>query len=436
MAQFFKAKPKTTSLKRIDDCQVEQLDHHLHGIVRAGRQTYFVPNTLPGERVNIFPSHKSGPAKLIKRLKDSAQRISPICQFYQQCGGCSVQHLDAATQRQYKQRAVAQLISRLSGYPEMTALELLSGDDWHYRRVTRLSTWYDKSLGWQLGFRQKGSQQLVTISDCLVLSKNLSVLLEPLQALLKGWPKNVGLGHVELIDCEPKVVCRVRLTKPLAAKWQTQLLAIAERFNFAMLLTEAEQHTWLTGEQAYYTLHDQQLDLAFHPGDFIQVNVTINQLMINKALAWLKLKPQDVVLDLYSGIGNFSLPLAQRAKQVIAIEGVPAMSQRVMDNAKRNGLMNISAYCGDLEQPETAKFWQSRAVTKVLLDPARAGAKQAITQVAKLGLSTVVYVSCNPATLARDAKVLKEAGYKMVKLAVVDMFPQTEHIETMALFER
>ncbi|MEE1674441.1 23S rRNA (uracil(1939)-C(5))-methyltransferase RlmD [Agarivorans aestuarii] len=436
MAQFFKAKAKTTSIKAIRDAQVHALDHHLKGVVKHQGQAYFVDGVLPGERVDLLPSAKSGPAKLLKRLSESSQRVKPACQFYQQCGGCSAQHLSSQAQREYKLKAVGELISRLSGYQDLPEFNVLSAEDWHYRRATRLSTWFDKQHGWQLGFRQKSSKQIVAISECLVLKSQLSALLLPLQQLVKSWPKSAGLGHVELIDCQPQIVCRIRLSKAPSDSIKTSLLDFAKQHELALAIATDEESSYLVGEQAYYILPEQNLRLAFTPGDFIQVNEAMNQAMVSQALAWLKPSKEDQILDLYAGIGNFSLALAQQAQHVIAVEGVAAMSKQVLSNAEANGLTNISAFSGDLEQAETAKAWQKTKINKVLLDPARAGAKLAISQVAKLSPSTVVYVSCNPATLARDAKVLKQAGYRLSQLALVDMFAHTEHVETMALFER
>ncbi|WP_220718526.1 23S rRNA (uracil(1939)-C(5))-methyltransferase RlmD [Agarivorans litoreus] len=436
MAQFFKAKAKSTSIKAIRDAQVLALDHHLNGVVKHQGKTYFVDGVLPGERVDVLPSAKSGPAKLLKRLNDAPQRIEPACQFYQQCGGCSAQYLSAQAQRDYKLKAVAELISRQSGYQDLPEFEILSGDDWHYRRATRLSTWFDKQRGWQLGFRQKSSKDIVAISECIVLKPQLSALLVPLQQLLKTWPKSINLGHIELIDCQPQIVCRIRVRNQPSDKIAAQLRSFAQQYSIALVIATDEQSSYLMGEQAYYDLAEQGLRLAFTPGDFIQVNEAMNQALVSQALEWLQPCAKDQILDLYAGIGNFSLALAQNAQQVIAVEGVTAMTKQVLVNAEANGFSNISAFSGDLEQVETAKAWQKTKVNKVLLDPARAGAKLAISQVAKLSPSTVVYVSCNPATLARDAKVLKQAGYRLSKIALVDMFAHTEHVETMALFER
>ncbi len=436
MAQFFKAKAKSTTIKALRNQQVVDLDHHLKGVVKCQGQTYFVDGVLPSERVDILPNGKSGPAKLLKRLSSSQERIEPACGFYQRCGGCSALHLSVQHQRHYKLQAVQALLTRLSSYSQLPEIETLSGDEWAYRRVCRLSSWYDKNTGWQLGFRQKASKSLVAVDSCLVLEPQLSALIAPLQALVLAWPKKVALGHIELIACQPKPVCRIRLTQVLGDKYRKQLVNFAQAQQLAIVLAEQELQTWLCGEESYYSLSEQQLKLAFTPGNFIQVNAEMNQRLVSTAVDWLDLQTDDCVLDLYSGIGNFSLAIAQQVKQVVTVEGLKEMAVQVSCNAKRNGLTNVVAYSGDLEQPETAQFWQDFKVNKVLLDPARAGAKQAITQVAKLSPSTVVYVSCNPATLARDAREMKQAGYRLTKLALVDMFAHTEHIETMALFTR
>ncbi|WP_427982149.1 23S rRNA (uracil(1939)-C(5))-methyltransferase RlmD [Agarivorans sp.] len=436
MAQFFKAKPKTTTIKALRDQQVLDLDHHLKGVVKCQGQTYFVDGVLPGERVDILPSAKSGPAKLLKRLSSSPERIEPACGFYQQCGGCSAQHLSVQRQRDYKQQAVTELLSRLSTYSQLPEIDSLFASEWAYRRVCRLSSWFDKNAGWQLGFRQKASKNLVAVSECPVLEPQLSALIAPLQTLVSSWPKKVGLGHIELIACQPQTVCRIRLTQDLNPTLQQQLLEFAQAQQLAIVLASNDQQSWLCGDACYYSLDEQGLNLGFTPGNFIQVNGEMNQRLVSTALDWLDLQANDSVLDLYSGIGNFSLAIAQQVKQLVAVEGLKEMAQQVTRNAIANGLSNVVAFSGDLEQPDTAQLWQGYKINKVLLDPARAGAKQAITQVAKLSPSTVVYVSCNPATLARDAREMKQAGYRLTKLALVDMFAHTEHIETMALFER
>ncbi|WP_026959889.1 23S rRNA (uracil(1939)-C(5))-methyltransferase RlmD [Aliagarivorans taiwanensis] len=437
MAQIFKAPRLKKQPKIQKNLKVESLDHHLNGVVKSQGKTWFVADALPGELIDIqAATTKDSKARLLKRHNDSEQRVAPHCQYYARCGGCSAQHLSSDDQREYKKQAVANLLSRFSGYQELPEIEVLAGADWHYRRVTRMSTWYQG--GWQLGFRQKASKQLICVDACPVLSQPLSALIQPLAQLLSGLSRSAKLGHVELIDAQPKACVVVRVSGKLTPQELELFEAFASKHGVLMQLKTDQQVQHFGGAEGeparlFYPLGDEQ-KVYFEPGSFIQVNEAMNQRLVERALEYLAVEAEHRVLDLYSGVGNFTLPLAQRCSEVVAVEGVAAMSEQIKANAKANGLDNIQAFTGDLELEETAKAWQKQRFDRILLDPARAGAKQAIERIAKMATSTVVYVSCNPATLARDAAVLKAHNYRLSKLTLVDMFPHTEHIETIAAF--
>lgn len=243
------------------------------------------------------------------------------------------------------------------------------------------------------------------------------------------------LGHLELVlgDAEPAAV--IRHTKPLTDKDQARLKAFAEQAGVTLyFMPEANQLDRVVGEQPFYS--EVGVKLPFLPSHFIQVNQAINERMVAQALEWLAPESTDRVLDLFCGLGNFTLPLAKQSAHVIGVEGVQDMVDWAADNAKLNDLSNVEFYQANLEQELSQQPWASQQFDKILLDPARAGASGVIDQVSALGATRVLYVSCNPATLARDSQSLLEQGYTLTRLGMMDMFPHTSHLESMALFEK
>lgn len=428
MVQFYKAKPASKNLRPSVEGSVEGVDHQLNGIIRHRQRTFFVPDTLPEERV-IFKPQLGHHGTLIKRLSAHPLRISPACCYYRQCGGCQTQVLEAGDQLAMKAPQVAQLISQLSGFSDLPEPILIQGESWHYRRITRLSTWFDKKKGWILGFRTMQGKQVVPIDHCLVLTESLDKLIQPLQQLMQMFPKHAGVGHIELIDCLPRPVVNLRLTKSLSPKLEQLCCDFADVHQVSFVVTGSHVQ-WLSGSSCYYEIDG--LSLHFSPGDFIQVNPSMNQQLVDLAISWLDLSKQDIVADLFCGIGNFTLPMAKRCRDVVAVEGVEQMVAQLQLNASTNHLSNVESFSGDLNDPETLAE-KLNDIDKILLDPARAGAKTAIKLIAKLQVKTVVYIACDPATMARDIAILKDAGYRLKCWALIDMFSQTSHIETAVL---
>ena len=271
----------------------------------------------------------------------------------------------------------------------------------------------------------------------MVLSPVLAPVFSVLQQVVKTLRDPSVITHAEVIDADGTAYIILRHVKALTAEEQQRFI---DAWPEAVWLGEAEtgvmQYWQQPARTPHYTLEAYKLKLGFAPDDFIQVNTGVNQLMVQQALAWLQIDSNDVVLDLYAGVGNFSLPLAQRAKTVRAVEGVTKMVQQLATNAKLNGLSNVEAYQADLHLAWPKTAWHQRDYTKVVLDPARAGAQGATEQLVRLKPAQILYVSCNPATFARDAKVLLAGGYRLEKIAGIDMFPYTSHLELMALFDR
>lgn len=273
------------------------------------------------------------------------------------------------------------------------------------------------------------------MQSCLVIEKPLNDLLPKITALLQNWSSPKNLGHIELVRASNGIALLLRYQKNLVEKDRTLLCHFAKQENLILFVQDDERIYQLYGESPYYDLKNG-LRLYFDIRDFIQINPRLNQAMIDTALDWLALTKQDRVLDLFCGMGNFTLPMSSSAKQVVGVEGVAEMVKKATQNAERNGYENVEFYQGDLAQSFVDQPWAAYPFNKVLLDPPRTGAAFAIPFLCELKAEKILYVSCNPATLVRDAQMLLQTGYQLTKVAMIDMFPNTGHLESISLFER
>ncbi|WP_434358648.1 23S rRNA (uracil(1939)-C(5))-methyltransferase RlmD [Parasalinivibrio latis] len=435
MARFFKPQKKKALDTQHKSLTVTRLDHHGDGIGFLDKRPVFVPGVLPGEEalVQLVEQKKNyARARLIKRLSDSPERVKPVCPHYAECGGCNLQHCDHDAQVSHKQAVLADLMNKLAG-ASATQDAPLTSSPLGYRRRARLSLRVGKDGALQMGFRRRGADNIVDVEVCPVMSQPLQALLEPLRKLFGSLRGRRVLGHAELAEGAYGVVLLVRTTKALVVDDVVSLTGFAENAGITLYIHQGnDAPVRVSGNQPAYNLGE--LSLAFEPTDFIQVNGSVNEKMVAQALAWLDVQPDDRVLDLFSGVGNFSLPLAEIASAVVGVEGVDEMVERAAANARRNRQENVAFYQANLEELPHSAPWTKEKFTKVLLDPARAGAAGAMEFVAQLRPERIVYVSCNPATLSRDSQQLLSAGYKLEKLGMLDMFPHTGHLESMALF--
>ncbi|MFH4854990.1 23S rRNA (uracil(1939)-C(5))-methyltransferase RlmD [Vibrio diabolicus] len=438
MARIFQPKKKTQLNTRHQAVQVERLDHHGAGIAYLKKKPLFIDGALPGEEVVtqlVEEKSKFARGKLINILKPSDTRVEPFCPHYHECGGCDLQHLDYDQQLTYKQQTLRQLMRKFSG----NDIELdppLLGDSLAYRRRARVSLFVDKKTRQlHFGFRKKQSKQIAQVTDCPVLAPELNVLLPEVYSALKAFKKPEQLGHVELVLGDNGPCITLRHLSALTASETQSLMELAKRRNASLYLMPATDLLNLVeGDMPFY--QEVGVKIPFAPNNFIQVNQAVNQKMVKQAVEWLDPQKSDRVLDLFCGVGNFSLPIAKLAKHVVGVEGVAEMVEKATNNASLNQINNAQFYHANLEQDFEGQVWTEEQFDKVLLDPARAGASGIIDQVSELGAQRVVYVSCNPATLARDSQSLMEQGYKLTKLGMLDMFPHTSHLESMALFEK
>ncbi|MBS0927740.1 23S rRNA (uracil(1939)-C(5))-methyltransferase RlmD [Klebsiella michiganensis] len=430
MAQFYSAKRRVTT-RQIITVTVNDLDPFGQGVARHQGKALFISGLLPQEQADVVvveDKKQYARAQVKRRLSDSPQRQAPRCTHFGICGGCQQQHASIELQQQSKRAALARLMKR-------EVDDIIAASPWGYRRRARLSLNYQpKSQQLQMGFRKANASEIVDVVQCPVLVPTLGALLPAVRECLSELKSVRQLGHVELVQADNGPLMVLRHTAALPAADKEKLERFSQSHGLSLYLApQSEILEHIRGEAPWYT--SDGLRLVFSPRDFIQVNDGVNQLMVRTALEWLDIQPQDRVLDLFCGMGNFTLPLAKRAAQVVGVEGVPALVAKGQENAALNGLHNVTFFHENLEEDVTRQAWAKHGFDKVLLDPARAGAAGVMLHIIKLAPRRVVYVSCNPATLARDSDVLLQAGYTIQRLAMLDMFPHTGHLESMVLFE-
>lgn len=436
MARFYQPKKNTTINKKHQSVLIEKLDHQGAGIAFLNRKPVFIDGALPTETVLMqLTESKSKYARgqLIKVQQPSEQRVSAFCPHYQVCGGCDLQHLERQAQVDYKQQTLSQLITKFSGESLSLSAPII-GQDVEYRRRARFSLFWNKSQQ-QLyfGFRQRQSKQIVNVTDCPVLTPALNRHLLPLKALLATFERPDKLGHLELVEGRNGVAVLLRYLSSLSGEDASKLRSYAQKEQLTLyFMPESNEVIREVGDELYYD--ENGATTPFTPVNFIQVNRDVNKKMVAQAIDWLELTSDDHVLDLFCGLGNFSLPIAQQVKHVTGIEGVDDMVLKAQDNARINQLENVRYYQSNLADDFTDQEWAQQTFDKILLDPARAGAPGLIEQMGHFAAQRIVYVSCNPATLARDSQSLLAQGYQLAKLGMLDMFPHTSHLESMALF--
>ncbi|MCJ8296546.1 MAG: 23S rRNA (uracil(1939)-C(5))-methyltransferase RlmD [Colwellia sp.] len=465
MANFFKVKIKEKTFNQQLTVSVEKLDINGVGVGRWQNKPIFIAGALPNEVVEakvIEQKSKYARAKLISIAKQSKNRVEPQCQHFGVCGGCDLQMLAIDEQLIFKQIKVGDLFSRFFSVQGITKKFVdkdlpwqapIKSSPWHYRRKARIGVQFDKKSHATIGFRQKSTNQLAAIKSCPVLVEPLNVIFPLLKKLVAQLTVQSAIGHIEVIQADiietnpaeqrqsdNHVVLVIRQLKVMNEAdiklWQSY----ARQYCWHVIIDDGNKQLPLTGIKEgsslvlSYELADKS-KIYFASSDFIQINHQVNNAMISQALAWLNLLPSDNVLDLFCGLGNFSLALAKHAELVVGVEGVQVMVDKASHNARVNGIDNCQFYQADLNSNWLLESWaKDQVFDKVLLDPARAGAEQAVSQIAELKIPSVLYVSCDPATLARDSAILVSQGYTLDKISLMDMFSQTKHVETMVLF--
>jgi 23S rRNA (uracil1939-C5)-methyltransferase len=433
---------------------IDGLSHEGRGLARVDGKLIFVTGALPGETVRAaytFTHKKYDEARTLEVLSSSPDRVEPPCAHFSICGGCSLQHLSRSAQIAFKQSVLEEQFKHFGGIEPEQWLPPLLDAELGYRRKARLGVKFViKKDALLVGFREKQSNFLADIERCVVLDARLGEQLLALRELIVGLESRAAIPQIEVAAGDDDVALVFRHMEPLPAGDIAALTAFVAARQWQLYLQPAGPDSVhrvypALGEglgegksenRLHYALPDFGLSMAFHPMDFTQVNAGINRRMLNLALDLLNPQPEDRVLDLFCGLGNFTLPLATRAKEVVGVEGAQSMADRGMENAKRNNLGNVSFYAQDLTEDFSQQPWARQGFDRILIDPPRSGAQEVVQYLPKFKAKQVLYVSCNPATLARDAGLMKEAGYRLTKAGVMDMFTHTTHVESIALFEK
>ncbi|GGO80635.1 23S rRNA (uracil(1939)-C(5))-methyltransferase RlmD [Marinobacterium nitratireducens] len=426
----------------LEELQIERLSHEGRGVARAAGKTVFVAGALPGERVRarlLADRSRYCEAEMLEVLEASPDRTEPGCSHYRQCGGCDLQHLRPQRQIAFKQEQALDQLSRLGKLaPEHVEAPLVSLP-WHYRRSARIGiNQLQRNAEPLVGFRRRASNKLLAIEQCEVLDPRAQTLFVQLRQALAECGDIKQITHAQVQYGDQAGALTLRVKKALDDSTRTRLQACAEALELELYI-ESDAGIRYAGKGTpaplQYSLPAYDVVLDFAPGDFLQVNADLNRQMVSRALDWLAPTAQDRVLDLFCGLGNFTLPLARHSAEVVGIEGSAEMVERATANARRNGLGNVRIYRQDLSQDFRHQGWYRGGFDLILLDPPRTGAREAVQQLTQYRARRVLYVACNPAALARDGAELAAAGYRLSRFCVMDMFPHTAHVEALALFE-
>jgi 23S rRNA (uracil1939-C5)-methyltransferase len=427
------------------EVEVTDLLHDGRGVGRVEGKAVFVSGALPGELVRVKQTGRNrnfDEGEAIAVLRASPERIAPRCRHFGVCAGCVLQHLGQAQQIAAKQRVLQENFVRIGHVGPARVIEPLVDEAWGYRRKGRFSVRYVEKKGRVLlGFRELDPRKVADLSECHTILPELGTRIPELVALLEGLEGKRTIPQIEFIAGGGPVALVFRHLEPLSAADLDALTAFAQASGFAVFLqpggVDSVRPLWPEQLDLSFAIPAFDLELAFRPLDFIQVNAGLNQKMIARAIELLDPQPQDRVLDLFCGLGNFTLPIARRAGRVVGVEGDAGLVARARENAVRNGLANVEFHAADLAKDLSGEPWMRAGFDKLLIDPPRAGAAEVLAQLPLEGIRRIVYVSCHPGSLARDAGFLvRERGYRLLAAGAMDMFPQTAHVESIALFEK
>jgi 23S rRNA (uracil1939-C5)-methyltransferase len=425
---------------------VEDLSHEARGVAHHEGKAVFIEDALPGERVE-WSRRKRGKTfdegKLERVLEASPDRVTPRCAHHGVCGGCALQHLAPVKQIEFKQRQLIEALTRIGHVTPGELLPPLQANVWNYRRRARLAAkWVAKKQRVVVGFRERATPYIADIQRCEVLSEPVDALVMPLSELLTGLSIRDRVPQVEVAVAENALALVIRVLLPLTDADMTRIREFGLKYQAQMYLQPGGYDTIapIDGSpvELTYSLPEFGVQLAFQPNDFVQINDELNRRMVSRAVELLAPTSEDEVLDLFCGLGNFSLPLARHARRVTGVEGEASLVARARANAARNGLANAEFFTTNLMDDKPLRdAWTARRYDKVLIDPPRAGAKEALPVIAASGARRLVYISCHTGSLARDAGTLvNDYGFELRAAGVMDMFPHTTHVESMAVFER
>lgn len=427
--------------------EIHGLTHDGRGVSTVNGKTLFIEGALPGETV-VFEYQKKhrryNIARAVDIINPSIVRTIPKCVHFELCGGCSLQHMTNEAQIAMKQDLLLSQLKHFGGVAPETILPPLRGPAFHYRRKARIGVRYvikkEKLL---VGFREKNSNKIADLVSCEVLDPRVGKLIPELSKLIQGLVVFDHIPQIEVAIGDTNVALIFRHLKPVNEDDQQRLTDFAKAHQLQLYLQpdglESIHLLWAPEpfQPLSYQLPEFNIEIQFKPFDFTQVNADINQKMVQLALKLLDPQPTDIILDLFCGLGNFTLPLALRANKVIGIEGAASLVERAAANAIFNNIHNAEFHVANLADNSLQQPWLNQKYDKILLDPPRTGAFEILKYIPIFKANTIVYVSCNPATLARDVgELVSKYGYQLRAAGIMDMFPQTAHVESIALLQK
>ena len=428
----------------IIETEIESLDYQCRGVSHVNDKAVFIDGALTDEKVSFkyFSKYKNYDEAVVEEVIEASKyRVEPKCAHFMMCGGCSLQHMETQYQIESKQAQLLEQFSQIGKVQPAEVLAPLTGNSWSYRRKARLGVRYvHKKEKVLVGFREKRNSFIAELDQCEILhpmvGENLKSLAERIGRL--SVYNQIPQIEVAVADNRTDLIFRVLVELNDADKQIMRDYMVETSFNILIQEAGPDSIYFLGDQDDYlnYVIPEYDVMVYFKAQDFTQVNVEMNQQMVRQAMQLLDPQKDEVILDLFCGLGNFTMPIARFAKSVVGVEGDQSLIDRAQKNAEMNGLSNINYFVDDLFSETLNSQWFNQRYDKVLLDPPRSGAIQWVSQLNKNKPRRIVYVSCNPSTLARDADVLvNEKGYKLISAGVMDMFPHTTHVESMALFE-
>lgn len=440
MSKRRRRKPLPTPVSNVT---IESLSHDGRGVARLDGKAVFIDGALPGEVVSfeyLGVHRKFDEGRVTDVHQSSPDRVEPRCPHFGVCGGCSLQHLDAGAQIRAKQQVLLDNLRHIGNVAPDTVLPVLAGPVWGYRSKARLAAKYVIKKGRLLvGFREKRTPYVADLTRCDVLHPSIGERLPELAGLIDRLEARSRIPQIEVAVSEAATALVFRHLDPLSEADREQLRQFAVDLSLHVYLQpggpDTVQLLWPQQSILSYHLPARNIEIRFRPTDFTQVNTAINEQMVERVLQLLALGRQDRVLDLFCGLGNFTLPMARLAGAVTGVEGEAGLVSRARENAVQNGIDNARFHVSDLAAEVPDPDWSSGHYDKVLLDPPRSGAAGVLPVIGSIRPGKVVYVSCHPGSLARDAGILvNELGYRLVAAGVMDMFPHTAHVESIAHF--
>lgn len=427
---------------------IHALSHEGRGIAQIEGKTTFIHNAMPGETVEFtytYCSRSYDEGIAVNILEASPHRTQPTCPHYVVCGGCQLQHMSMDLQLSHKQSVLLEQLAHFGQVVPKEILPALSGKPLQYRNKARLGVRFVEKKGQRVlvGFRERNGRYLADMDECSVLNPSVGMKLPELSALVHSLSNYAHIPQIEVAIGGDQTAIILRHMTPLTPEDLQQLEAFSQKHSMD-IYSHPSAPAKITKlfpndgqERLKYTLPKHNLEMLFHPTDFTQVNEEMNQLMMDRALELLNPQSTETILDLFCGIGNFTLAIARYAKHVVGVEGVATAVERGQENAIHNNIHNAEFFTADLSKDCTEMPWYQRQYDKILLDPSRAGADGILAALPKLNAHTIVYVSCNPATLARDAGILvNQLGYTLESAGIMNMFPHTAHMESIAVFRK